>query len=75
MVGSNFWAVQQEGGWIVREEGLPDSTTRHPSEDEAWSTAKERAAALHGEAFLQNDVGEICDRQSFRQMPPDFSPV
>jgi hypothetical protein len=75
MVGSNFWAVEQAGGWIVREEGLPDSTTQHANEDEAWAAAKKRAAALHGEAFLQNEAGEICSRQSFRQMPRDFSPV
>lgn len=75
MVGRNFWAVQQDGGWIVREEGLPDSTTSHGSEEEAWSAAKERAAALHGEAFLQNDSGEICQRENFRELPRDFSPV
>lgn len=75
MVGRNFWAVQQDGSWIVREEGLPDETTQHSSEDDAWSAAKERAAALRGEAFLQNDAGEICARQDFRDMPKDFSPV
>lgn len=75
MVGRNFWAVQQDGGWIVREEGLPDRTTQHASEDEAWSAAKARAADLQGEAFLQNDAGEICARQDFRDFPKDFSPV
>lgn len=75
MVGRNFWAVQQNGIWTVREEGLPDSTTQHDSEQEAWAAARERAAALHGEAFLQNQAGEICDRQNFRELPRDFSPV
>jgi hypothetical protein len=75
MVGRNFWAVKQEGGWIVREEGLPDQTTKHGSEEEAWNTAKERAAELHGEAFLQDDNGEICARENFRELPRDFSPV
>jgi hypothetical protein len=75
MVGRNFWAVKQDGGWIVREEGLPDRTTRHGDEEEAWSTAKERAAALHGEAFLQDENGEICARENFRELPRDFSPL
>lgn len=75
MVGRNFWAVKQEDGWIVREEGLPDQTTRHGSEEEAWATAKERAAELHGEAFLQDENGEICGRENFRELPRDFSPV
>jgi hypothetical protein len=67
--------VQQDGDWIVREEGLPDRTTTHESEADAWAAARERAAALHGEAFLQNEAGEICERQSFRELPRDFSPV
>ncbi len=75
MVGRNFWAVKQEGGWIVREEGLPDQTTHHGSEDEAWATAKDRAAELHGEAFLQNEEGEICARENFRELPRDFNPL
>ena len=75
MVGRNFWAVNWDGNWVVREEGLPDQTTRHASQEDAWTTAKERAAALHGEAFLQDENGEICERQDFRQIPKDFSPV
>ena len=39
MVGRNFWAVKWDGNWIVREEGLPDQTTRHGSQDEAWAIA------------------------------------
>jgi hypothetical protein len=75
MVGRNFWAVKRADGWEVREEGLPDQTTSHATEDEAWAAARERAAALHGEAFLQDDNGEICARENFRELPKDFSPV
>ena len=75
MVGRNFWAVKHPEGWVVREEGLPDSTTRHSSGEEAWAAARERAAALHGEAFLQDENGEICQRENFREMPKDYSPV
>jgi predicted RNase H-like HicB family nuclease len=75
MVGRNFWAVKWDGDWVVREEGLPDQTTRHASEEEAWTAAKERAAALHGEAFLQDENGEICARENFREMPKDYSPL
>lgn len=75
MVGRNFWAVKQADGWQVREEGLPDETTRHGSEDEAWAAARERAAGLHGEAFLQDENGEIRAREDFRELPKDWSPV
>lgn len=75
MVGRNFWAVKQDGDWIVREEGLPDQTTRHSSEEDAWAAARARAAELHGEAFLQDENGEICARENFREMPRDYSPL
>ena len=72
MVGRNFWAVKGEGGWIVREEGLPDKTTNHTSEEEAWKAAQERAAECHGEAFLQDDDGTVADRRWFGEQPRDI---
>jgi hypothetical protein len=75
MVGRNFWAVKHPEGWVVREEGLPDSTTSHASAEEAWAAARERAAALHGEAFLQDENGESAIARTFRELPKDFSPV
>jgi hypothetical protein len=72
MVGRNFWAVKQGGSWIVKEEGLPDQTTEHASEEEAWAAARERAAELKGEAFLADENGEICDRQWFGELPRDI---
>jgi hypothetical protein len=72
MVGRNFWAVPEGGGWIVKEEGLPDRTTSHPSEEEAWQAAKERAAELKGEAFLADESGEICAREWFGDLPRDM---
>ena len=44
MVGRNFWVVEEDGSWEVRQEGLPDKTTRHASRDEAWEVANARAA-------------------------------
>ena len=72
MVGRNFWAVKGEGGWIVKEEGLPDQTTAHASEEEAWAAAKARAAELKGEAFLADENGEICGREWFGELPRDI---
>jgi hypothetical protein len=72
MVGRNFWAQKQGEGWIVREEGLPDQTTTHASQDEAWEAAQERARELEGEAFLADEKGEICDRKWFGQQPRDI---
>jgi uncharacterized protein DUF2188 len=75
MSGRNFWAVPDRHGWIVREEGLPDQTTHHASREEAWATANERAAACQGEAFLQDENGEILDRQWHGNLPRDNVPV
>ena len=72
MVGRNFWAVKEGEGWIVREEGLPDQTTRHSSQEEAWAAANERAAALKGEAFLADENGEICERKWHGELPRDI---
>ena len=72
MVGRNFWAVKEGEGWIVREEGLPDQTTRHSTQEEAWATANERAAALQGEAFLADEAGEICERKWHGELPRDI---
>ena len=72
MVGRNFWAVHMEDGWIVREEGLPDRTTSHKSEQEAWEAAKERAASCKGEAFLQDADGTIASREWYGELPRDI---
>lgn len=75
MSGRNFWAVKQNGGWIVREEGLPDQTTHHRSRDEAWAAANARAAACQGEAFIEDEQGELIDRQWHGKLPRDDRPV
>ena len=72
MVGRNFWAVKLEDGWIVREEGLPDRTSRHGSGDEAWEAARERASECKGEAFYQDEDGTIARREWFGELPRDI---
>lgn len=72
MVGRNFWAVKEGDGWIVREEGLPDQTTRHADREAAWATAKERAAELQGEAFLTDEEGEVEERAWYGEQPRDL---
>jgi hypothetical protein len=75
MVGRNFWAVADGGEWLVYEEGLPDRTTRHADRAEAWAVANERAAALKGEAFLQDSDGSLADRRRYSDFPPEIKPV
>jgi hypothetical protein len=69
MVGRNFWAVPAEGGWEVRQEGLPGKTTRHADRDEAWQAANQRARECHGEAYLGDGAGGCVERQCYRVMP------
>ena len=69
MVGRNFWAVPVEGGWEVRQEGLPDKTTRHLSQEEAWREANARARDCHGEAFLGDGAGGCSEQSCYRVMP------
>ena len=72
MVGRNFWALEEDGRWLVREEGLPDQTTRHDTREQAWAAANERAAELKGEAFLADEKGEILDRKWYGELPRDI---
>ena len=69
MVGRNFWVVEGEGGWEVRQEGLPAKTTRHASRDEAWEIANARARDCHGEAFLDDGSGGVADHACHRELP------
>ena len=69
MVGRNFWVVGGEAGWEVRQEGLPDQTTRHESREEAWAVANERARECHGEAFLSDGAGGHSDHACHRELP------
>ena len=69
MVGRNFWVAEADGGWEVRQEGLPDKTTRHASRDEAWAAANDRAKACHGEVFLDDGEGGHSDYACHRDLP------
>jgi hypothetical protein len=69
MVGRNFWVVGEGESWEVRQEGLPDKTTRHASIAEAWEAAKAGARDCHGEAFLADGEGGHSDYACFRQLP------
>jgi hypothetical protein len=69
MVGRNFWVVEEGEGWEVRQEGLPDKTTRHASREEAWEEANARARECHGEAFLSDGQGGHSDYACHRDLP------
>lgn len=69
MVGRNFWVVGDDEGWEVRQEGLPDKTTRHSTQSEAWAVANERARDCHGEVFLADGAGGHSDYACYRELP------
>ena len=69
MVGRNFWVVGGESAWEVRQEGLPDKTTRHASREEAWAAANARARDCHGEVFLSDGAGGHSDYACHRELP------
>ncbi|HEX6375895.1 MAG TPA: DUF2188 domain-containing protein [Allosphingosinicella sp.] len=69
MVGRNFWVVGGESGWEVRQEGLPGKTSRHPTQEEAWAIANERARDCHGEVFLADGAGGHSDYACHRELP------
>jgi hypothetical protein len=69
MVGRNFWVVEDEGAWEVRQEGLPAKTSRHAGPEEAWQVANEGARDCHGEAFFSDGAGGHSDYACYRELP------
>lgn len=69
MVGRNFWVIEEGEGWEVRQEGLPDKTSRHSSREEAWDVANERAGNCHGEVFVSDGAGGYSDYACHRALP------
>ena len=69
MVGRNFWVVADGAGWEVRQEGLPDKTTRHNTLEAAWAAANDRARDCHGEVFLADGEGGYSDHACHRDLP------
>jgi hypothetical protein len=74
MVGRNFWVVEDGSGWEVRQEGLPDRTTRHSTRSEAWAEANARASECHGEVFLADGAGGHSDHACHRELPGKMKP-
>ena len=74
MVGRNFWVVPEQDGWEVRQEGLPDKTSRHASRGQAWEVANSRARDCHGEAFLSDGAGGHSDYACHRDLPRKIKP-
>jgi hypothetical protein len=74
MVGRNFWVAEAEGAWEIRQEGLPDKTTRHESREEAWAEANARALDCHGEVFLDDGAGGHSDYACHRRLPRKIKP-
>lgn len=69
MVGRNFWVIEEGEGWEVRQEGLPDKTSRHSSREEAWEAANARARDCHGEVFESDGAGGYSDYACHRALP------
>jgi hypothetical protein len=69
MVGRNFWVIEQDEGWEVRQEGLPEKTSRHQSREEAWDVANARARDCHGEVFVSDGAGGYSEHACHRTLP------
>lgn len=66
---NNYWAAKRAEGWAVVREGNERATSVHPTQEEAWNEARNRAREANGEAYLQNNQGQIRERNSYGKDP------
>ena len=68
----NYWTTKHENGWAVKKEGNTKATSVHSTQAEAWAETKERARNNNSEAFLQNQKGQIRERNTYGHDPRDI---
>lgn len=66
---NNYWATKRPEGWAVSREGNERATSLHKTQEEAWNEACNRAREAKGEAYLQNEQGQIRKNHSYGNDP------
>lgn len=70
---NNYWTTKHSNGWAVKREGNEKATSVHKTQAEAWEETKQRAREAGGEAYLQNQQGQIRERNTYGpdKCPPE----
>lgn len=69
MNGKNQWVVPRGDGWAVRGEGNSRDSLHHDTQQEAIDTARNIARNQRSELFIQNQHGQIRERNSYGNDP------
>lgn len=65
----DYWTSPHPQGWQVKREGGARATSIHRTQQEAWIETKSRAQETGGEAYLQNRLGRIRERNTYGYDP------
>lgn len=68
-MGKNQWVVPHDGGWAQRGEGNSRVTRNFDTQREAIDAARETARRERSEVFVQNESGQIRERNSYGPDP------
>ncbi|HRJ12897.1 MAG TPA: DUF2188 domain-containing protein [Alphaproteobacteria bacterium] len=65
----NYWTTTSGDKWSVKREGSDRATSVHNTQAQAWQETQQRARTTGGEAFLQNQQGQIRERNTYGHDP------
>jgi methylmalonyl-CoA mutase N-terminal domain/subunit len=68
-MGKNQWVVRHGDGWAQRGEGNERVTRIFDRQQEAIEAATDTARREHSELFIQNEGGQIRERNSYGHDP------
>lgn len=68
-MGKNQWVVRHGDGWAQRGEGNERVTRTFDRQQDAIDAATETARREHSELFIQNEGGQIRERNSYGHDP------
>lgn len=68
-MAKDYWADPSGEKWQVKGAGNSRASALYDTQAEAWADARHRAKATSGEAYLQNQQGQIRARNTFGHDP------
>jgi hypothetical protein len=68
-MGKNQWVVRHGDNWAQRGEGNARVTRTFDTQKEAINAATETARREHSEVLIQNEGGQIRERNSYGNDP------
>ncbi|MCK9533130.1 MAG: DUF2188 domain-containing protein [Pseudomonas sp.] len=69
MTGKNQHVVKRDNGWAVRGENNTRDTSHHPTQKDAFESARDIAKNQKSEVFIHGTNGKIRERNTYGNDP------